>query len=344
MSEKVARKAATRIREHLNAHGKHDGNIIFHGGEPLLGGRKHLTMLISIIAETFTDSGINISIGMQSNGILFTHEIGELLIKRRISIGISIDGPPKFNDLYRVDREGHPTSKKLEKVLEILTSYQYRNIFSGFLCVINIETDPIEVIKYLLHYNPSTIDFLFPLDNYNHRPIGKQLDNNATPYGEWLIKIFDYYWHAQPETRIRIFDSIVHQLFGGASHIESFGLDPVDLIVIETNGDIEAVDSLKTTYNGATKLGYNIFKHDFNTVSSNFRVISRQLGAESLCKECRSCPLVSICGGGYLPHRYSIEHGFDNPSVYCTDLQKLIRHIYSTTWNELQNMKSDHIE
>ena len=27
--------------------------------------------------------------------------------------------------------------------------------------------------------------------------------------------------------------------------------------------------------------------------------------------------------GGYLPHRYSRENGFDNPSVWCADILKL---------------------
>jgi uncharacterized protein len=37
--------------------------------------------------------------------------------------------------------------------------------------------------------------------------------------------------------------------------------------------------------------------------------------------------VVNICGGGYYPHRYSKILEFDNPSVYCEDLYKLITHI-----------------
>jgi uncharacterized protein len=46
-----------------------------------------------------------------------------------------------------------------------------------------------------------------------------------------------------------------------------------------------------------------------------------------LCAQCRGCPVRAVCGGGYLPHRYSSRNGFDNPSVYCRDLMKLIVHI-----------------
>ncbi|MFM9559368.1 FxsB family radical SAM/SPASM domain protein, partial [Streptomyces caniscabiei] len=42
---------------------------------------------------------------------------------------------------------------------------------------------------------------------------------------------------------------------------------------------------------------------------------------------CRACPLVRICGGGHYAHRYRPGSGFRNPSVYCADLDVLIRHI-----------------
>jgi uncharacterized protein len=44
---------------------------------------------------------------------------------------------------------------------------------------------------------------------------------------------------------------------------------------------------------------------------------------------------VRVCGGGYLPHRFSKANGFDNPSVYCADLLKLIEHIASAIVREL---------
>src|SRR4051812_26690166 len=51
MSEKVARQVAVRLREHLEAHGKTDATVNFHGGEPLLGGIDHLRMLVGVIEE-----------------------------------------------------------------------------------------------------------------------------------------------------------------------------------------------------------------------------------------------------------------------------------------------------
>ena len=119
------------------------------------------------------------------------------------------------------------------------------------------------------------------------------------------------------------------------SDVESIGTGMVDFIVIETNGSFEAVDSLKSTFDGATHLGYNAFDHTLDTVAADRRVQSRQMYAQGLCRTCQDCSLVNVCGGGYLPHRYAGGEDFDHPSVYCADLMKLIRHIRRRVSEEL---------
>jgi uncharacterized protein len=44
-------------------------------------------------------------------------------------------------------------------------------------------------------------------------------------------------------------------------------------------------------------------------------------------EQCLQSPVFHVCGGGYLPHRFSRALGFANPSVHCADLEKLILHI-----------------
>ena len=327
MSQAIARRIAVRMLEHLQAHEKTTVSLIFHGGEPLMGGLHHLEMLTSVIHETFGGTGIAVNLGMQTNLLLLTEPIADFLVENNISIGVSLDGPPDINDRNRVDMRGRPTSKRMEEKLAMLVLPKYRRIFSGFLCVIDPATDPVAVTDYLLSYDPIGIDFLFPLDNHDRLPAAKRGEIGATPYSDWLIRSYDHWMRRPNTTRVRIFQSIINMMCGAPSLVESLGLSPVDLIVVETNGDIEAVDSLKTTFNGATKLGFHINDNDFDQVANHFAVRSRQMGATSLAAECRSCPLVKICGGGYLPHRYSQARGFDNPSVYCADLKKLILHI-----------------
>jgi uncharacterized protein len=39
--------------------------------------------------------------------------------------------------------------------------------------------------------------------------------------------------------------------------------------------------------------------------------------------------VVTSCGGGLYAHRYRSDTGFDNPSVFCSDLEKIITHVRS---------------
>jgi uncharacterized protein len=43
----------------------------------------------------------------------------------------------------------------------------------------------------------------------------------------------------------------------------------------------------------------------------------------------------NICGGWYIPTRYDKDNGFDNPTVYCPDILKLITHIQRCVIEEL---------
>ncbi len=330
MSEAVAAQAARRMREHLEYHQKSDASIVFHGGEPFLGGIELYRMLSRVIGEAFAGSGIRLSVGTQTNLLLFDGHLGDLMLERRMSIGVSLDGPPQINDRNRVDHLGRPSSPRLEESLALLTTPKYRPLFSGFLCVIDPESDPVAVTEYLLSFNPPSIDFLFPLNNHDRPPRPLRMERGATPYADWLVKSYDYWMQRPNETRIRMFQNIMNLLAGAPSLVESFGLNPIDLVVIEANGTLEAVDCLKSTHQGATELGLNVFDHDLDAASRHLKITSRQMGAGGLCHQCQQCPIVKVCGGGYLPTRYSSASLFQNPSVYCRDLQKIIYHIHDS--------------
>ena len=130
-------------------------------------------------------------------------------------------------------------------------------------------------------------------------------------------------------TRIRTFDSILSTLRGGESHTEALGLEAASLVVIETDGSYEQVDSLKAAFDGAPETGTNVFEHalDFVAAASGYPSSSaRNCGA---VRDLPEMPGGADCGGGLFTHRYRTDNGFANPSVYCADLLELISHISS---------------
>lgn len=126
---------------------------------------------------------------------------------------------------------------------------------------------------------------------------------------------------------MRLFEECVALLLGLPAATESLGLGPFDAVVVETDGSIEQVDSLKSCYEGAARTGLDVFRNDFDEALRHPGVAARQAGAASLSARCRACPLLAVCGGGHYAHRYRAGHGFANPSVYCADLQRFIHHV-----------------
>jgi uncharacterized protein len=48
-----------------------------------------------------------------------------------------------------------------------------------------------------------------------------------------------------------------------------------------------------------------------------------------------------VCGAGLYSHRYRPDTGFLNPSVYCTDLRRLIEHVRDRVYADLRRLQED---
>jgi uncharacterized protein len=217
---------------------------------------------------------------------------------------------------------------------------RHPRLYSGLLCVVDLRADPITTYDSLLEFAPPIIDFLLPHGNWSDPPPGWS-DSARTPYAEWLIAIFDR-WYSAPsrETRIRLFEEIIHLLLGGKSATEAVGLTPTSLVVIETDGSIEQADALKSAYDGAAATGLHIARDSFDSALRLPQIAAMQLGLSALSEVCLECSIRQICGGGLYAHRYRAGSGFRNPSVYCRDLFALITHIQTRLAGDLRLLQS----
>jgi uncharacterized protein len=106
------------------------------------------------------------------------------------------------------------------------------------------------------------------------------------------------------------------------------GLSPVTVLVVETNGWIEQVDTLKSTFEGATRTALHVSRDPLNAALLLPSIAARQIRHRALSPQCLSCKVQRICGGGLYAHRYRAGSGFQNPSVFCRDLLRLITHVH----------------
>lgn len=314
------------------------GNIFFsfHGGEPLLRSPEFFRRAAEHARSAFGARNIAIEFGMQSNATLLTGEMADVLAELEIGIGISMDGPENVHNEFRVYSTGESSYADVLKGLGHLLAPERRKIWGGFLSVINLNHDPIPIFDHLASFDPPSLDFLEPHGAWNKLPTGKTSPGD-TRYGDWLIRLFDY-WYESPAARIPIrkFEEIIEHMFGGRGSLESFGLEAVDLMTIATDGAYETVDCVKAAHPAAEKLGLNIFDNTLDEVLLHPMIANRQTGLDALAPRCVECDLVTVCGGGYFAHRYSPENDFRNPTIYCADYAKLIRHIKNRVQQSLR--------
>ncbi|WP_280435214.1 FxsB family cyclophane-forming radical SAM/SPASM peptide maturase [Nocardia carnea] len=336
MSDQIFDYACTMIRDHAAHFALPEVSVVFHGGEPLLVGRASLERFARRARE-IVEPATRIRLGMQTNGVLLDTEFLDICSRHNVQIGVSLDGDERGHDRHRKYRRGAGSYADVSAGLQLLTQPAYRHLYSGLLCTIDIDNDPLDTYEALLDFGPPALDLLLPHGNWSTPPPGRTTDRTRAPYADWLIAIFDR-WYGAPvaETRIRLFDEVIELLFGGTGASESVGLAPVQLAVIETDGSLEQVDALKSAFAGAARIEGGTGGNALDRAIHEPAVIARQIGVEALGAECRACPIHRVCGAGHYAHRYRAGSGFRNPSVYCADLEKLIRHIESRIRADLQ--------
>ena len=328
MPDDVVAASARRICEQAKRQGDTRINICFHGGEPLLAGRDWIRRTVECFRETGGEE-VRFNFSLQTNGIPLDMQWIQLLDELRIPISVSLDGPRHINDLARVNFAGRGSYDEVVRGLRLLLDTpEGQRILGGVLCVVNPEFDGLEIYRHFRDLGIKTLDFLLPLDhNWDTPPPGHQ-DPAATPYADYLIPIFDDWWSEdRADIRIRYFETILGQFFATNRGVDSLGGHPVSFAIIDTDGAIEPLDSLRACADGLTCVGLNVLSDPIAALYDQEIFQVALAGQEGLCDTCQICPLHDICGAGYLPHRWKKAAGFRNQSVYCRDLWKLINHI-----------------
>jgi len=339
MAPDIFEAAVRRIADHAATHSVESVCVVFHGGEPLMAGAEYLDRAAASVRSALPN-GANLILAVQTNGILLAEPILAVLREHGIRIGVSIDGGEKAHDRHRKYANGRGSHSAVLRGLSTLQRAENRHLFAGMLCTIDISNDPIGIYEDLLAIGPPSINFMLPHANWASPPPGYSVGEMGTKYADWLIAIFDRWYHSpQREVGIGLFEEIINLVLGGASASESVGISPVRTVVVDTDGSIEQIDHLKSAFEGAPETGLNVQTNTLDAVLTHPAIVARQRGIAALSATCRGCPVHRVCGAGLYSHRYRPGTGFLNPSVYCTDLRRLIEHIRDRVYADLRELQ-----
>ncbi len=106
--------------------------------------------------------------------------------------------------------------------------------------------------------------------------------------GDWLIELFDIWVNDAKRYKIPMFLGLLNSL----TRVNESSKNESTVLIIETNGEIEAIDSLKACGHGFTKTGLNIKENSLQDIEKT------PLGklyfndfTSKLCKQCEECPI-----------------------------------------------------
>jgi len=298
-------------------------SVVLHGGEPLLLGLPGMRRLVEGLSNTLRgDAGLHV----QTNGVLLSDDFIDLFAKHDVGISISLDGTAEIHDRNRLDRKGHGShSRVVEAIHRVLAHSAGSRMLTGLLAVVDPSSDPIEVYEALKATGAPAFDFLYRDGNHSELPPGKA-SFESTEYGSWMIRVLDHYLADSTPPRIRVLDDLMRLILGGWSRKEGVGPNEYGILVVDTDGTITRNDTLKVAYAGADRFNvqYSILRTDLLSLINTGEMGDYFRLQAPTSPVCRRCPELAVCGGGMPAHRWSRDHEYDNPTVFCRDQQIII--------------------
>jgi uncharacterized protein len=203
------------------------------------------------------------------------------------------------------------------------------------LAVCNPACAPQQYADFFAACGISNYDIMIPDATVDEKP------PSIAAFYKGLFQLWLEANRTTPTTNIRIISDMITALLGNNSPTEGVGHKPVELCTVMTDGTVEAHDVLRIAGDGFTNTSFNIFDHAIDEVRNEPRWKAARDASINLCAKCRQCKFMNACGGGYLPHRFSKENGYDNPSVYCDDLYSMFENMQSVLESHLYVSKPD---
>ncbi len=198
-----------------------DVTIAWQGGEPTLAGLDFFHKAIEF-QNKHRRPGQRITHCLQTNGTLLDEAWCRFFREQQFLIGLSVDGPPRFHDHYRLTNRHKSSSQSVLEGLDLLRRHA---VDYNILCVINDYNvhHPEEVMQYLLNLGARWLQFI-PAIEWEKDP-GNPSQNILAPYapppadyGQFLCRTFDLWFERyRKRVSIREIDAVLNRLVLGVT-------------------------------------------------------------------------------------------------------------------------------
>jgi uncharacterized protein len=312
------------IVQHLEAAGGPEVSFSWHGGEPTTLGVDFFRKAVEL-QRKHKPAGWRIRNGIQTNGVLLDEEWGRFLAAEAFSIGISLDGPAKLHDAYRVTKGGQPTHRQVMRGYEILRKH---GVFTSIVCVVhnlNVQR-PLTVYRFFRQTGCRHLGFLPAVTQAPECATGvDRFTPSAEDYGAFLCKIFDE-WIERDAGRISVqtFEEAARPALGMEHSLCVFRETCGQIPVLEHNGDFFPCDHFVDREH---RLG-NIRETPVSELlDSRAQRDFGEAKRDALPRYCRECETLAMCNGGCPKYRFiRTPDGEPGLNYLCAGLKRFFLH------------------
>ena len=314
-------------------------NFAWQGGEPTLAGMEFFRKVVAL--QKRYAGGKQITNVFQTNGVLLDDRWCEFLAENQFLVGISIDGPQKLHDRYRVTKGGQPTFERVLRGIECLKKHRVE--FNTLTVVHRDNADyPLEIYHFLKEIGSGFIQFIPVVERVAKKTNKDGLilvepeaseDAEVSPwsvepaqYGKFLCAIFDE-WVRQDvgRTFIQTFDVALESWVGVPQSLCVFRETCGTATVMEHNGDVFSCDHYVYPNH---RLG-NILQDPLSSLVNSPR--QQKFGQDKkarLPRQCRECEFLFACNGECPKHRFAqTPEGEPGLNYLCAAYKQFFRHI-----------------
>ncbi len=264
----------------------------WQGGEPTLAGLGFFERAVALQAEG-ARKGTVIGNALQTNGLMIDDAWARFLAEHRFLVGLSLDGPGEFHDIYRRDAAGKGS---FDRVMAAAETLERHGVAYNILCMIHKGNARAggRIYTWFVERGFRHLQFIPCLDcDAAGRPYPFALA--PEDYARFLLDVYPLWRENGVGTvSVRFMDSLGHACLHGTHQLCTFSPACPRYLVVERTGDVYPCDFF---VDPAWLLG-NIEERPLDAFFSTPRYRRFAALKATLPRECLQCPVRDLCNGG----------------------------------------------
>lgn len=276
---------------------------------------------------------LRISYSLQTNGVLLDDAWAKWLAQNRVLVGISLDGPQKIHDRYRVDRNGDGTFQRVMRAIRLLEKYR---ITYNILSVITGTSarHSQQIYEFFRKCGFRYQQYIECLDPIGELPGQHTYSLTPEKYGTFLKGLFDIWYLDMKAGRYvynRYFENLLMIMNRQPPETCNLCGSCYPQWVIEADGSVYPCDFYALDQ---WKLG-NISINSFEEMKKARKRQEFTIWSESIPKECQMCSWFALCRNGCRRNRET-GHGYiRSKELLLLSIHEFFRVFISTPFRNL---------